>query len=322
MYVQQGTVMDKELYSVLEARLDRVHLQQRLGIEADSEARIFGRAFNFFHIENWYSIHHVLRGALRCIGLHARGQRNVLKLRVTHNDLVLRALPPAFDGFKILHISDLHLDMNAQMTPALIERVQDLDYDLCVLTGDFRAKTYGPYVAAVEAIQQLRMHLKGPVFGILGNHDSIRMVPGLEAAGVRMLLNESVQIKHAGEIIYLAGVDDAHYYRMADIDRAMRDIPREATAILLSHTPEIFRHAAHSGFAAMLSGHTHGGQICLPGGFPLMLNARCPRRFCAGAWRFHDMQGYTSVGSGASIVDVRFNCPPEVVVHSLRCAST
>ena len=314
--------MDKELYSVLEARLGRVHLQQRLGIETDSEARVFGQGFNFFHIENWYSIHHVIRGALRCIGLHGRGQRNVLKLRVTHNDLVLRELPPAFEGFRILHISDLHLDMNAQMPHALIERVRDLDYDLCVLTGDFRAKTYGPYAAAVEALQQVRVHLKGPVFGILGNHDSIRMVPGLEAAGVRMLLNESVRIEHAGQVIYLAGVDDAHYYRMANIDRAMRDIPREATAILLSHTPEIFRHAAYSGFAAMLSGHTHGGQICLPGGFPLMLNARCPRRFCAGAWRFHDMHGYTSVGSGASIVDVRFNCPPEVVVHSLRCAST
>lgn len=313
--------MDKELYAALETRLGRVHLQQRLGIETDYEARIFRRGFNFFHIENWYSIHHVIRGVLRCMGLHGRGQRNVLKLCVTYNDIVLPELPPAFDGFRILHISDLHLDMNEGMPHALIERVRDIDYDLCVLTGDFRARTYGPYTDAVEAMQRVRIHLKEPVFGILGNHDSIRMVSGLEAAGVRMLLNESVRIERGGQAIYLAGVDDAHYYRLANIDRAARDIPRAATAILLSHTPEIFRHAAHAGFAAMLSGHTHGGQICLPGGFPLMLNARCPRRFCAGAWRFHAMQGYTSVGSGASIVDVRFNCPPEVVVHTLRGAT-
>lgn len=310
--------MERELYSILEARLGRVHLRQRLGIETDYEARVFRRGFNFFHIENWYSIHRVIRGGLRCLGLHGRGQRNVLKLRVTHHDLMLRALPPAFEGFRILHISDLHLDMNAHIAHALIERVRELDYDLCVLTGDFRAKTYGPYEAAVDAMRRVRVHLKEPVFGILGNHDSIRMVPGLEAAGVRMLLNEAVRIERGGQEIYLAGVDDAHYYRMANIERAMRTIPANAAAILLSHTPEIFRHAAHAGFAAMLSGHTHGGQICLPGGYPLMLNARCPRRFCAGAWRFHDMHGYTSVGSGASIVDVRFNCPPEVVLHTLR----
>lgn len=311
--------MDKAIYSALESRLGHVHLQQRLGIETDYEARVFGQGINFFHIENWYSIHHVIRGALRCLGLHGRGKRNVLQLRVTHNDLVLRNLPSAFDGFRILHITDLHLDMNEHIPHALIERVRDIEYDVCVLTGDFRGKTYGPYDAVVEAMQRVRVHLKESVFGILGNHDSIRMVPGFEAAGVRMLLNESVRIEHGGQAIYLAGVDDAHYYRLANIDRAVRTIPRDALTILLSHTPEIYRHAAHAGFAAMLSGHTHGGQICLPGGIPLMLNARCPKRFCAGAWHFHNMQGYTSVGSGVSIVDVRFNCPPEVVVHTLRC---
>lgn len=309
--------MDHDIYAALEARLGRVHLQQRLGIEKDAEARVFGQGFNFFHIENWYSIHHVIRGALRCVGLHRRGQRNVLKLCVTHHDLVLRTLPSEFNGFRVLHITDLHLDMNAEMPHALIECVRDIDYDLCVLTGDYRGKTYGPYTAAIEAMQRVRVHLREPVFGILGNHDSIRMVPGLEAAGVRMLLNESVRIERGGKAFYLAGVDDAHYYRLANIDRATRDIPHDATTILLSHTPELFRHAAHAGVAAMLSGHTHGGQICLPGGFPVMLNARCPRRFCAGAWSFHAMQGYTSVGSGASIVDLRFNCPPEVVVHTL-----
>ncbi|MBI3776323.1 MAG: metallophosphoesterase, partial [Gammaproteobacteria bacterium] len=179
--------MDKDIYSALEARLGHVHLQQRLGIETDYEARVFGQGINFFHIENWYSIHHVIRGALSCLGLHGRGMRNALQLRVTSNELVLRSLPSAFDGFRILHITDLHLDMNAQIPHALIECVCDIDYDVCVLTGDFRGKTYGPYDAVIEAMQRVRVHLKGPVFGILGNHDSIRMVPGFEAAGVRML---------------------------------------------------------------------------------------------------------------------------------------
>ena len=70
----------------------------------------------------------------------------------------------------------------------------------------------------------------------------------------------------------------------------------------------------------MLCGHTHAGQICLPGGLPLMCNARCPRAFCRGNWTYHGMIGYTSAGSGSCVVDVRLNCPPEITLHQLRTA--
>ena len=89
-------------------------------------------------------------------------------------------------------------------------------------------------------------------------------------------------------------------------------------SILLSHTPEAYRHAAHADFDLMLCGHTHGGQICLPGGRPLLTDASSPRRFARGAWRYHAMTGYTATGSGTSLVDVRLNCPPEVTLHTLR----
>jgi len=68
----------------------------------------------------------------------------------------------------------------------------------------------------------------------------------------------------------------------------------------------------------MLCGHTHGGQIRLPGGIPLMTNADCPRRFCAGPWRHCHLQGYTSLGTGSSIIAARFNCPPEMTIHHLH----
>jgi predicted MPP superfamily phosphohydrolase len=89
-------------------------------------------------------------------------------------------------------------------------------------------------------------------------------------------------------------------------------------SILLSHTPEIYRQAAHAQFSVMLCGHTHGGQICLPGGYPLTLDAKCPRYLGAGPWRYHNMVGYTSRGSGTSIVKARFNCLPEITLHRLR----
>ena len=75
---------------------------------------------------------------------------------------------------------------------------------------------------------------------------------------------------------------------------------------------------AVAGVDLNLAGHTHGGQICLPGGIPLMVNASCSRRYCKGPWRYHALDGYTSVGSGVSMVDVRLNCPPEITIHRLR----
>ena len=96
---------------------------------------------------------------------------------------------------------------------------------------------------------------------MLGNHDTIRMVPGFEAMGIRMLLNESEAILRGDERISLAGIDDAHYFRVDNIEKAAADIPDDAFSILLSHTPEIYRQAAHANFDLLLSGHTHGGQI-------------------------------------------------------------
>jgi predicted MPP superfamily phosphohydrolase len=162
-------------------------------------------------------------------------------------------------------------------------------------------------------------HLKQPVFGVLGNHDTIQMLPGLEAMGIRMLQNECEVIKRGDQAIYLAGIDDAHYFRVDNIEKAGAQIPEAAFAILLSHTPEIFRQAAHAGFDLLLSGHTHGGQICLPGAIPLTLDSVLPRRLGAGAWSYRNMTGYTSTGAGSSVVAVRFNCPPEITLHRLCC---
>ncbi|MGR6036014.1 MAG: metallophosphoesterase [Candidatus Nitrosoglobus sp.] len=304
----------------LEQRIGLLHLKQRLGIERDHETHIFSRGRKFFHIENWYSVHSLIRIILRCAALYKRGKRNALAIQVRHNEIPVRGLPSPFEGYTLLHLSDLHLDMNKQIPYSLIEQIRAVKYDLCAITGDLRAKTFGPYQLAVEAMGQLRAHLKDPIYGILGNHDTLHMVPGLEAMGVRMLLNESVAIERNGAKLYLAGVDDPHYYCADNLEKACARIPEAAPRILLAHSPEIYKRAAHCGFDVMLCGHTHGGQICLPGGIPIMVNARCPRRICAGSWRYHQMQGYTSVGSGVCVVDVRLNCPPEITLHRLRCA--
>jgi predicted MPP superfamily phosphohydrolase len=303
----------------LEARVGTLHLRQRLGLEADHETFVFGRGGRFFHLENWYSVHSVIRNGLRLTGLYGRAQRNTRSIRLTENTITLRNLPAAFDGYRILHLSDPHVDMDAQVTQAIARLLREVDYDLCVMTGDYRARTYGPYEATIRAMESLRAELeRETVYGVLGNHDSIRMVPAFESMGVRLLINESVALERDGSRIYLAGIDDAHYFRVHSLERAVQDIPDDAISILLSHTPEVYRHAAHTGFDALLCGHTHGGQICLPGGFPLTWDADCPRELAKGAWQYNGMTGYTSVGAGSSIVNARLNCLPEITVHHLR----
>lgn len=311
--------MEKHIIQrALEKRLGSVHARQRLGIEEDLEPRVFGGGLNFFHPENWYSIHAMIRYTLKASGFYWRGKKNSLNHQLVKNEISVAKLPASFDGFTFLHLSDLHVDMNSDATGALIKKIKTLEYDACILTGDYRAKTNGPIDAAMKNMLYLFEHLKSPVYAVLGNHDSIRMVPELEDAGIRFLLNEALEIERQGESILLAGIDDAHYYRVDNIEKAAEKISSEQVSIILSHTPEVYRQAAHAGFDLLFCGHTHGGQICLPGGIPLTLDAKCPRNMGSGVWQYGNLTGYTSRGAGTSIVDVRINCPPEITLHRLR----
>jgi predicted MPP superfamily phosphohydrolase len=310
-----------EVRTALEQRLGRVHAGQRLGIEREHEAQIFGQGLNFFHIENFTPSHVLIRAILMMTGMYWRGLRNAKQVRVTHNIIKSPRLPTAFQGYTLLQISDLHVDMNLEVMERIESLIDRLHYDVCVLTGDFRGQTFGPFAAALEGMARLRDALKGPVYGVLGNHDTIAMVPGFEAMGICMLLNESTVLKRGSQHIHLAGIDDAHFYQVDNIEKAAAGIPDNEFAVLASHTPEIYRHAAHAGFDVLIAGHTHGGQICLPGAIPITLDSNLPRRFGAGSWRYHDMSGYTSRGAGSSVVPVRFNCPPEITLHHFQTAA-
>jgi uncharacterized protein len=307
-----------EIDGRLASRLGRIHAKQRLGIERDHEAQAFGQGLNFLHLENMPVSQAIIEGVLRLSGMYWMGRANAQQIQVRKNDVTASLLPAAFENFTILHLSDLHADMNPRAMDRVIRLVHELRYDLCVLTGDYRGRTFGAFETCLATLHELREAVKGDAYGVLGNHDSILMVPDIEDIGISMLLNEQIAIRRGGAQIYLAGIDDAHFYRVDNIEKAAVGIPEEAFSILLSHTPEIYRQAAHAGFDLLLSGHTHGGQICLPGGIPIILEAELPRSMGRGAWRYGDMAGYTSVGAGSSVVPVRFNCAPEITLHRLR----
>ena len=302
-----------DIIAALESRFGPDLVHNRLSMEAAHEARVLGG-----HHDKWYSRPTLIRRCLKLVGLHRRAQRNAARIEVRHNDVFLARLAAEFDDYTLLHLSDLHVDINDTIVAHIVAAVSDLHYDMCVLTGDYRAATTGPIEATLDGMRRIRTVLRGPVLGVLGNHDSVRMVPALEAMGIRMLLNESTCVERGGAALQFAGVDEPHYYHADNLEQASRDLEKNAITILLSHTPEIYSEAARAGIDLMLCGHTHGGQLCLPGGIPITLDARLPRRYGRGAWHHLAMQGYTSVGAGTSIVAARINCRPEVTLHHLR----
>jgi len=310
--------VDQDLADELERRFGRVYARQRLGIEDDHERRAAARGLGASRGRPWFQQPAVIRSALKLSGLYWWASKNAERVEVRRHSVYLPDLPPAFDHFTILQISDLHVDTNPAPMRRLIELLPRLDYDLCVLTGDYRGRTYGPFEATIAGIARVRPYIVAPVYGVLGNHDTIRMAPALEEMGIRLLVNETAPLLRDGQRLHLAGIDDAHFYRMDNIEKAAMQVPSGEFSLLLSHTPEIYRQAAHAGFRLMLSGHTHGGQICLPGAIPLTLDSAVPRRMGSGSWRYGPMVGYTSVGVGSSVVAARINCPPEITLHRLH----
>lgn len=144
---------------------------QRLRREAEYEAQALCERTQLFKREHWLSHPALIRGGLWLLGLHERARRNALAIEIRHHEVQFPHLPDAFDGFVVLHLADLHFGMNDKFLDALVRRIKPLRYDLCVLTGDYRALTYGSYNTALEGLGCLRAVIKGPAYAILGNHD-------------------------------------------------------------------------------------------------------------------------------------------------------
>ncbi len=305
-------------FSNLQKRIGETHLRQRLTLQVEKAGQVFGGGRTLFHIENAEKLSVLIYYSLKLTGLFKYGHNNFLNIQTVENEIPLSNLPKAFDGYRILHLSDLHLDIDPSITPVIVAKVANLDYDLAVITGDYRAGTGGDYRLAMQETAKIIGALHAPKYGVLGNHDFIEFVPYLEEAGLPILLNESIQLERDEAGIYLSGVDDTHFYETDNLQRTREAIPNGTTSILLSHSPELYRAAAASGYDLMFSGHTHAGQICLPGRIILLGNARTPRKLLYGNWDYHTLKGYTSAGTGSSGVPVRFFSPPEIVVHTLR----
>jgi uncharacterized protein len=256
--------------------------------------------------------------AVRASGLYGRGRRNARALRETCLDLSPPHLPAAFDGFRLLFMSDFHLDLPTGAQDAALGLLAAREADVAILGGDFQsvgrpdsadvAARLAPLVAAIRA--------PGGIFAVLGNHDRHDVVEPIEALGVRLLINESAVLERQGQSLTLIGCDDVHTFHDPAATRALSQ--GAGCRIAVVHSPDYAREAAEAGCSLYLAGHTHGGQICLPGGRPVLTALDRDHHLVAGPWKMGAMIGYTSSGLGCGAVPVRFNCPPEIVWITLR----
>lgn len=310
--------MENADYTRLEARIGRDKLSWRLLIQARKEATLLHQGEGLFRIERFLPLDRIVDFCLKVTGLGALGHRNFLALRVVEREWFLPRLPRAFDRFRLLQLSDVHLDLDVALTPVIQRLVQATPHDAAVVTGDFRDQTDGDYGPCLREMERITGLLSPQRWGILGNHDAIEMVPALEAGGLPVLLNEVGSVRCGGETLWIGGIDDPHFYKTHDLERVRAAIPPDGCSILLSHSPETFDQASRLGFDLQLSGHTHGGQLCLPGGIPVVVPCKVEKQFILGRWSHGPLQGYTSPGTGSCGVAARLNCPPEITLHILR----
>lgn len=261
-----------------------------------------------------------LEAGLKITGLHARGRRNAADTQLNRFDIALDGLPAAFDGYTILHMSDLHADGPLDLE-ASVERVLDgVEVDLCALTGDYRYRLSGRHEDAAAPMARIVRYVRARdgIFGIMGNHDLGTMIAPLENAGIRMLINDHVMLSRGNDEVQLIGLDDVHAYQPVEEAAAALDAMPDGFRILLQHSPELLDEAQAADVSLYLCGHTHGGQICLPGGIPVMTNIRTPRRYASGLWKHGDMTGYTTLGVGVSVMPLRFFSKGEIALITLR----
>jgi len=271
---------------------------------------------------HWYQLLFMMKTFEFCLHLtggYKRGVRNAENIILRDISLSFPNLPKAFEGMAILHLSDLHLDGMKGLEDKILRLLDNRTVDLCVLTGDYRTQLHGQHKHVIERLKYLIEHIQSRqgFIGILGNHDGCHMVNPMEKIGIQMLINESYFIHRGDERIQLIGTDDVHYYYT---DQALHALEQSETefSIALVHSPELYDLAAQMGIDLYLCGHTHAGQVCLPGGIPLIKHLNRGKRYYRGHWHYQKMQGITHAGVGTSGIPVRFNTQGEILIHHLH----
>lgn len=242
-------------------------------------------------------------------------------LTVEHQPIYLRRLPKAFEGFRIVHLSDVHHSpfTSREQIGRAVDAANRLQPDIIALTGDYISHERQFAAPCAELLGRLRA--RRGVFAVLGNHDhwtDADLITDLfRAEGITVLVNQGMRFEQRGEAFWLAGVDDT-MVGLEDLPLALAGSLDDEMKLLLAHNPIILRRAARAGVDLVLSGHTHGGQVTLRS--ERSASGRPRRRLLRGLGSQGDTQIYVTRGLGTVVLPVRYGCPPEVSLLELRCS--
>lgn len=254
---------------------------------------------------------------------------------LVQEEITLTRLPVAWDGLRILQMSDFHYDPYFSVFPIrkAVALAQNLKPDLIVLTGDFITDTSPSrkifnrkqQTADLDSCAQLLGSLRCPMgsFAVLGNHDvsfgAKTVIAAIQSNGIHVLRNSSQVFERNDARLWLAGTDDILEGR-PDLVSSLSGKPKDDAVILLAHEPDFILESSQHGVDLQLSGHSHGGQIRIP-----LLGAPClpdlARKFPKGHYHVRSSQLYTNAGIGTITLPIRFDCPPEVTLFTLRSGS-
>jgi predicted MPP superfamily phosphohydrolase len=263
--------------------------------------------------------------ALAARGITYASRVEPTEVEVTRVTVPLRHLSPRFDGFTIAHLSDIHLGgwMTLEHMHLIADHVNDLQPDVIAITGDFVHDLW--HLSPDDLTRSLNtLRANEAVVGVLGNHDhrqgAARVIAAVRAAGVTLLANQHLALTRDEATLYIAGVDDIWVNRQ-DLACTLDGIPPDSAIVLLAHEPDFADEvAATRRVGLQLSGHTHGGQVRIPGwGAPVL--PWLGQKYDAGRFHQDGMAIYVNRGVGMIPPYIRFNCRPEITLLTLASPS-
>ena len=243
--------------------------------------------------------------------------------QVSQTDIQIKNLPPAFEGFRITQLTDIHHSriLGIEEVRRVVSLAQQTKPDMFVLTGDY-ATSYRRYI---EPCAEALAALSAPegVWAVLGNHDHYTdpelTTRALEQRHIVVLNNKNTTLRRGPDAIQLSGIDD-WTWGASDWTKAFAGLKDKAPTILLSHQPQVLDFDQTQKMSLILSGHTHGGQIIVPWLGPPARLATNDLRYAQGLFRYNDVQLYVSSGTGVIGLPVRFGVRPEIAVLRLQRA--
>lgn len=244
-------------------------------------------------------------------------------MEFTHSVVRIQGLPTEFAGLRIALLADVHRGpfMSASRVGKMVRRVNEQRPDVIAMAGDYVHRS----PAYIPSVWKEFSHLRAPlgVYAVLGNHDYWEdgdlSLQQMEHAGITSVINRNVPLERDGERIFISGVDD-DWAGKPDLQAALDGVEPDEVAVVICHNPDYIEQETDSRARLWLSGHTHGGQVCLPTGRPLIHPSKCGLRYIAGLATCEGMQIYISRGVGTVTPPWRWNCPAEIPIIELQPA--